>query len=192
LPVLLNEGVTVTAARHGDTGAFRLLVEHYEKPIYGFIYRIVCDRELARDLAQDTFLAVFRALPRFKGGGFRPWLFKIALNCARQALRRRRLIAWLPWAPQYDAAPAVLDLSMEAQIVHQALAKLPTDLRIPLVLRLVQGFSYAEIAAIMGISQAAVRMRVLRARRMFRDEYAAMESEDSADALLLPVSGGGR
>jgi RNA polymerase sigma-70 factor, ECF subfamily len=191
--VLLNEVATVAAARGGDAAAFRLLVERYEKPIYGFLYRVVCDGELARDLAQDTFLAAYRALPRLKGDlAFAPWLYKIALNCARQNLRRRRLIAWLPWTRQHDLSPDPLDLSIEAQAVHTALAQLPADLRIPLVLRLVQGFSYAEIATIVGATPPAVRMRVSRARHMFRKIYTAAESEQSHDDMAVSVPGGGQ
>ncbi len=191
--MLLNERAAVVAAGRGDAAAFRSLVERYEKPIYGFLYRVVCDPELARDLAQDAFLAAYCALPRLKGDvAFSPWLYKIALNCARQALRRRRLIAWLPWTAQHDVSPAPLDLSIEAQVVHQALACLPADLRIPLVLRLVEGFSYGELAAIIGISEAAVRMRVLRARRVFRTVYTAMEAESTGDVVVSPASGGGQ
>jgi RNA polymerase sigma-70 factor (ECF subfamily) len=182
MAVLLNEGALVAAARRGDATAFRTLVEHYEGPVYGFLYRIVCDRETARDLTQDAFLAVYQALPRLSGAlAFRPWLYKIALNLARHTLRRRRLVAWLPWSPRHDSSSPPLDLSLDAQMVHQALAKLPDDLRVPLVLRLVQGFSYAEVGAVMGLSEAAVRMRVMRARRTFRDVYTTMEAETGDD-----------
>jgi len=189
--MLLNERAVVMAVQRGDAAAFRSLVERYEKPIYGFLYRLVGDPELARDLAQDAFLAAYCALPGLKGDvAFSPWLYKIALNCARQALRRRRLIAWLPWTAQHDVSSAPLDLSIEAQVVHQALACLPADLRIPLVLRLVEGFSYGELAAIIGISEAAVRMRVLRARRMFRTIYTAVEAESMGDIIESLASGG--
>lgn len=186
-----NEGALVEAARRGDESAFRLLVEQYERPILGFLYRIVADSELARDLAQDTFLAAYHALPQVRGGplAFRAWLYKIALNLARQSLRRRRLIHWLPWADTYTPTGDALDADLTAQAVHDALLTLPHDLRVALVLRLVHGFGYSEIAAITGASEAAIKMRVLRARRAFRRVYQAGEQDGSPNTQDQPPAG---
>ena len=103
----------------------------------------------------------------------RAWLYRIATNAARDQLRRRRLLSWLPL---FDEDPALLVESMEpaaleTHAVQQALLKLGPDLRVPLVLYSCQELSTQEIADVLNISRDAVKQRLVRARLRFKELY---------------------
>src|SRR5947199_9388252 len=89
--------------------SFDQIYDEYKTPIYNYMYHLVGDREQADDLTQDTFLKAFRALPKMDANlKLSAWLYRIATNTAYAALRRRKLIAWLPWQ----------DLDPEPKDVH--------------------------------------------------------------------------
>src|ERR1700745_3793992 len=86
--------------------SFDQIYDEYKIPIYNYVYHLVGDREQADDLTQDTFLKAFRALPKMDANlKLSAWLYRIATNTAYDALRRRKLIAWLPWQ-DLDHEPA--------------------------------------------------------------------------------------
>lgn len=155
--------------------AFERLFREYQKPITNYIFRLVGDPDEAQELAQDVFVKAYRALPELPAkANVCAWLYRIATNTAYDALRRRRLIAWLPFFPNNE--PALMVEGFEARVVehltvHQALGQLPVKYRAPLILYTCQGFSVSEVAEILGISQAAVKTRLFRAREMFRQAY---------------------
>lgn len=155
------------------------LFERYHAEVYAYLRRMVGDGALAEDLAQETFLRAFAArasLPRVQNP--RAWLCRVATNLALNALKRRRRFAWLPWqaaaercSPRQDPAEAL----SEHSAVEAALATLPPLLRAPLLLYACEGMSVAEVAEALGLSEGAVKMRLQRARRLFRHAY---ERED--------------
>ena len=124
-------------------------------------------------------MKAYRALGRLpSGANRRAWLYRIATNTALDHLRRRRLIAWLPLFDD-DRHPAARtsfqDTSLESVAVQRTLARLAPRYRAPLVLYACQGLSTAEIAAVLKISQGAVKTRLFRAREKFRRLYAPEE-----------------
>jgi RNA polymerase sigma-70 factor (ECF subfamily) len=171
------------AATPADCPAFEEVYSAYRTPLYNYIYRLVGDREQAADLLQETFVKVYRALDSLPdGAGRTPWLYRIATNTCYDVLRRRRLIAWLPWTRDYTSEVGRRDESpgeryAVAEGVHDALRAVPLNLRAPLLLHAVHGFCYADIALALGISEAAVKMRVSRARAAFRAAYQAGDGE---------------
>lgn len=178
-----RQGVPAEPAPPLEQSAFDEFYSTYRAPLYNYIYRLVGDRELADDLLQDTFVKVLRALGNLPTGpGRTPWLYRIATNTCYDALRRRRLIAWLPWTRDYTAETVRRgDTPGEryavAEGVQDALRAVPLNLRAPLLLHAVHGFCYADIAVALGISEAAVKMRVSRARAAFRQAYTVTEEE---------------
>lgn len=162
----------VARLRAGDEQAFEQLVARFQAPLFRYLRGLVADAELAEDLLQETFLRAFRAIGGLSDPAtLRGWLYRIAHNQAISALRRRRLVSWLSlgrWQQLRAPEPATL----EAARVEQALALLPAQLRAPLLLHLVAGFSYAEVAELLSLSEPAVRMRISRARAAFRLAYA--------------------
>jgi RNA polymerase sigma-70 factor, ECF subfamily len=156
------------------------LFERHHLEIFAYLLRMVGDRELARDLAQETFLSAYRAgdqIPDLQNP--RAWLYRIATNLALNALKRRRRFSWLPWQWHEDR-PANANVAEEVgrqTLIESALATLPPDYRAPLLLYSHYGFKIAEVAEALRLSEGAARMRLQRAREMFRKAY---RKEDQA------------
>lgn len=169
----------VQAARLGSEEAFSALFERFQTPLVNYLYRLVGDWEAANDLAQDTFLKAYQALPRTAEGlQISPWLYRIATNTALDALRRRKRITWVPMEAGHE--PFAGDTSTrhaERDAIGRALEQVPTDQRTCLVLNMSQGLSYKEIAETLGISVNLVAVRIFRGREKFIEAYKRADSE---------------
>lgn len=179
----------IEAVRSGELAAFNALVERYQRIVYAVALRLLRDRYLAEDITQETFLRAYTSLDDYRGGSFRAWLLRIAHNRALDVLRamQRRpatsldltgvdhTVRWsvepVPASPVEHAARDELRRRLEA-----ALAMLPDDQRVTVVLSDVEGFSYEEIAAITGVSLGTVKSRLSRGRARLRALLAADES----------------
>ena len=174
----------VERAQRGDTRAFEMLVIKYQRRLERLIGRMVRDADLVQDIAQESFIRAYRALPQFRGdSAFYTWLYRIAVNTAKKALvdlKRDPLVSesTLAGAPDDDdetyrghrelldyATPAALLASKEiAQTVNAAIEALSADLRQAITLREIEGLSYEEIAEMMNCPIGTVRSRIFRAR----------------------------
>ena len=167
----------------GDQAAFGLLVTKYQRRIQRLIGRMVRDVDLVEDIAQETFVRAYRALPSFRGDAqFYTWLYRIAVNSAKKALvelKRDPLIFESSQKKSGDddetyqlqdelithETPETLFAANEvARVVNSALLQLPDDLRQAITLREIEGLSYEEIAVMMGCPIGTVRSRIFRAR----------------------------
>lgn len=174
--VTVDEGTLLAASRRGDLTAYDQLVGAYQDRIYQLAYRVTGNPEDAWDAAQDAFVKAFRSLTAFRGdAAFSTWLHRIAVNAALDIVRRR------PPAPDpLDVAAAVATESVDRVVeqrevqrrVHGAIAGLPPDQRLAVVLRDVQGLSYGEIAAVLQVPVGTVRSRLSRAREALRHTLA--------------------
>jgi RNA polymerase sigma factor (sigma-70 family) len=177
----MDQALVLDDALAGRESAFEQLVREYYGDILAYLYRLAGDRKQAEDLTQDTFLKAYRAWPDLPAGAnARAWLYRIGTNTALDWLRRQRLIAWLPLLER-DSHPAVhtsfADAALESMAVQRALTQIPARYRVPLVLFVCQGLSTHEIAAILHVSQGAVKTRLFRAREKFRRLYTPEEVE---------------
>jgi RNA polymerase sigma-70 factor, ECF subfamily len=164
----------VERARAGERAAFDLLVARYQRRLLRLVLRLLRDPAEAEDVVQETFLKAFRALPRFRGeAAFYTWLYRIALNGARNAILRRRqrgashgvAPSQLPAPVPEIGTPESMLLSKQVMLaIDAALAALPLELRTAIVLREIEGLSYEEIAEIMECPLGTVRSRIFRAR----------------------------
>lgn len=163
----------VERARAGERSAFDQLVARYQRRLLRLVWRLLRDQAEAEDVVQETFLKAYRALPRFRGdAAFYTWLYRIALNGARNAIVRRRLRgapAPLPSqlpapAPEIGTPEAMLLSKQVMQTIDAAMEALPLELRTAIVLREIEGLSYEEIAQIMECPLGTVRSRIFRAR----------------------------
>ena len=162
----------------GDEAAARLLVQRWEGAVFAFLYRMVGSREDAQDLGQETFIRVYREARRYRPSGkFRSWLFRIAGNLARDRLRRRRIISWVPFIPgahegssEAEGPDAGIERDEMAAEVRRALAKLPDRQREAIVLRSYEELSYREIAAAMSVTLPAVESLLQRGMAALRRE----------------------
>ena len=169
----------VRRVQAGDQTAFNLLVLKYQHRVLKLVGRFVNDAAEAEDVAQEAFLKAYRALASFRGdSAFYTWLYRIAINTAKNALvsQRRRPVDFdldLQDPDQYerhaklkeaDTPEGVLLTDEIRAVVEEAMEQLPEDLRTAIVLRELEGLSYEEIAEAMDCPVGTVRSRIFRAR----------------------------
>lgn len=167
---------------------FEAIVQAYQARIARYILRLVDDPELALDLTQDTFVNAYRSIHTLRSElALNSWLYKIATNLAVQARWRRQRIRFQPFANLENSdkhAVAAPDSNvMERELVHRALAALPRNRAACLLLHANEGFSYTEVAAIMGITPEAARKRISRAKEQFRAIYDTAQDNRIHHAL---------
>ena len=184
----LSDQEVVALARTGKDAAYREILRRYERPVFSLIYRMVRDRALAEDLAQDTFVKALNALgsyrPEFK---FSSWVFKIANNVAIDQLRRRELDTLsLDGAPGARTAEEVEATALQAvdrtetplaelesrelgSRIEQAIGRLRPEYRSCILLRHVEGRSYEEIAEALDLPLGTVKTYIHRARIELRE-----------------------
>ncbi len=182
----------------GDQKAYGLLVLKYQRRIERLIGRMVRDVDLVPDLAQETFLRAYRALPQFRGDAqFYTWLYRIAVNTAKKAmveLSRNPVMTesalrgkddddetYVPGRElTTDETPETVIAAKEiAQAVNTAMDALPEDLRQAIVLREIEGMSYEDIAAAMDCPIGTVRSRIFRAREAISAKVKPMLERQS-------------
>lgn len=173
-----QEARLVERAQSGDAGAFATLVQAYWDPLARYLLRLTGDREVARDLAQETFVHAYCAIRSTRSGlQARPWLYRIATNLAYNHLKRRRRFGWLPLAafdPWLGTELSAVDVG---DAVQRALARLRPDERAVLLLCGSEGLSYAEAGTMLGKSAEAVRKQFSRAAASFRRIYAEVSAQ---------------
>lgn len=167
--------------QQGDEVALGALMREWELPLKRLLARIVQNTRDSEELAQATFVRVWENRARFRPGAeFRPWLFAIGVNMARNRLRwwRRRpevsLDAWMAVEPASpgNAAPGELERTELVDAVQRVVAELPLRLREALVLQEYEELSHAEIAVALGCTTKAVEGRIHRARERLREPLA--------------------
>jgi RNA polymerase sigma-70 factor (ECF subfamily) len=181
--VVALEAALIEQLRRQEETAFTVIYERHRAQIYNYLYRLSGSSELADDLTHDTFLSAYESLPKLRpDSNIAPWLYRIASNRFRDFLRRKRVISWLRWpeTPRSEVSMSCTggeELLPEREAVQAALSSMKPEYAICLVLRLAEGFSSEETAQILGVTPEAVRMRLSRARQMFKVAYAAREGD---------------
>jgi RNA polymerase sigma factor (sigma-70 family) len=161
--------------RQGSMDAFETLFRQHQRAVYGWILRIVRNPATADELTVETFWRIYRAHARFDPSrGFEGWARRIATHAALDWMRSTRTEHQLSAELQADpAAPAIGDPVVIAELRHKttlAFQRLPPKLRIAAVLAVVEEQPYKEVAEALGISIAAVKLRVFRALRLLRKD----------------------
>jgi RNA polymerase sigma-70 factor, ECF subfamily len=174
------EPALIRAAAAGDLGAFERLVRTYQEPLWRFLRRLLGDAGLAEDVAQETFLRVFRRLPTFTfEAKFSTWVFQIARNAGVDELRsRRRRIRLASLAPPPTPAAGLPEARAE---IDAALASLPVDQREAVLLVEVLGLRYHEVARVLGVPEGTVKSRVFGARSRLHRWSAADDERASGE-----------
>jgi RNA polymerase sigma-70 factor (ECF subfamily) len=186
--VLMAERITeaeiIEACKAGDREAFRSLFEAYKDRVFSFAYHFSNDEAMARDVSQQVFLKLFTAIAKFRcDSEFTTWLYRIVANaCVDEQRKRRRLVP-------LDAYTEVKMMSANstqeetyqrrqlAVSVRQAIAGLGPKLRLPILLKYVEGLSYDEIAATLNCSIGTVSSRLNRAHKALAVKLAHLRDE---------------
>jgi RNA polymerase sigma-70 factor, ECF subfamily len=177
------DALLIERIKLGDQRAFEMLVVKYQRRIERLIARMVRDEGLVQDIAQETFIRAYRAIPQFRGeSAFYTWLYRIAVNTAKKALvdmKRDPVVLHSalaandeteePVRVEYtlsdvETPEAVLASKEVAATVNAAMDALSEDLRQAIVLREIEGLSYEEISDVMNCPIGTVRSRIFRAR----------------------------
>ena len=181
----------------GDADSFNELIHRWERPIYALAYRQIGRDEDARDVCQDTFLRAYRALNGFRGQAkFSSWLYRIALNLCRDWMRRERRTPVVQAPEDMDlmdlAAAREPSESIEDRVgrhdltraVERAMALLPEEQRLAIVLKEYQGLTFAEIADVLGVPLSTVKTRLYRGLVQLRQR---LEHEGIRSASVVPA-----
>ena len=178
----------ITAAKAGDRQAFDDLVRATYADTYTLAYRLTGNEEDARDVVQDAYLRAYRGLKRFREEAqFSTWLYRITANCASTTISRRTRnrhedlddeVGPADERRDYDPQ-ARAEMSLERDRVSAAVAGLPPRLRAVVVLRDVYDLSHEAIAAELGITEAAAKVRLHRARKKLRERLFPMRDDAS-------------
>jgi RNA polymerase sigma-70 factor (ECF subfamily) len=175
----------------GETDAFSLLVRKWERPIYGLSLRMLGREEDARDVCQETFLAAFRNLGKFRGDAkFSSWLYRIALNACHSRLRKQGSVIEQSIDQDDDDGrtfeladnsqenlPDRLQRNQRAELVRKALQALPTEMRQVIVMKEYEELTFTEIAEVLQIPVSTVKSRL----------YAGLQQMASRLEKMRPV-----
>jgi len=168
-----DDAELVVLAQRGDRQAFAALVGRHSAEIYQLAFRLTRHRELAADVAQDTWIRVWKGLHSFRGeAAFGTWIYRITVNTAASARRKqgRQQTLDLTEAPEAEAPESVLperniDQAELRSRLDRALQSLPAGLRTVVVMKDVEGWSHHEIASALEISVTAAKVRLHRAHQ---------------------------
>jgi RNA polymerase sigma-70 factor (ECF subfamily) len=183
-PIVDVDAPLVQRVQRGDQKAFEMLVVKYRRRIERLIARMVRDTDLVEDIAQETFIRAYKALPNFRGeSAFYTWLYRIGVNTAKKAMMQLKRDPVITEAALSSASEdedeglrldhevsdgetpeSVLATRQIANTVNQAIEALSEDLRQAITLREIEGLSYEEIAEMMNCPIGTVRSRIFRAR----------------------------
>jgi RNA polymerase sigma-70 factor, ECF subfamily len=168
----------VASARTGDRSAFDELVKATYADMYTLAYRLTGNEEDARDVVQDAYLRAYRGIKRFRGDArFTTWMYRITANCASTQMTKRARTRHdeldddfdlIDLEPDHDPEQRA-ELAFDRDRIARALEELPPRLRAVIVLRDVYDLPHESIAAELGITEAAAKVRLHRARRKLRE-----------------------
>jgi RNA polymerase sigma-70 factor (ECF subfamily) len=181
--VSADDNTLVAQARAGDQQAFRQLVQRYQRKVYGVAFGMLHDVEDAMDVTQEAFIRVHRYLDRFKGSSsFFTWLYRITINLCIDHLRRQGKAQTVDYDdtvshPEHESGGQLLPWSMDTnpakamdrkelrEAIDRALSTLSAKHRAVILMREVEGLSYAEMATVMQCSKGTIMSRLFHARR---------------------------
>jgi RNA polymerase sigma factor (sigma-70 family) len=189
----LADADLVHRVKRGDDEALAVLLRRYMDDLYRFCCHLVSNRQDAEDICQESLTrAIDRADTLERGSAFRGWLFRIARNLSVDVFRQRRRICTLldeeepPPPLRFEGPQEAVVVGEEHQTVAQALSRLAQRHKEVLLLREVEGLSYADIGEHLHVSHAAVETLLFRARRRLREEYRQAQLS-SVGGLIHPT-----
>lgn len=174
----LDDEALVTLTLQGKREAFEELVNRYQRQIFNLAYRLTNNYEDAADLSQEVFIHLLKVLKQFDGTRkFFPWMYRTATNVCYNVLKKKpresvpleQVVDYSPAVPSRDTQPEdYLDRNETQNAVQQALAELPEQFRLPMVLRYMEEMSYQEIADTMEVPVSTIETRLYRGRLLLQ------------------------
>ncbi len=175
-----SDSALIERWRGGDASAFEVLVGRWQRPVSRFLSHLTGDPGLVEDLCQEVFLRVYLARQRYRAGGaFSTWLYRIALNVARDAARRRKVRPCEPLGEHEPpgpgaAAESICEQQELGRLVTRALAELPEPLRLAVVLRHYEKMSFEDMARLLNTPASTLKSRFAAALARLRTRLAEL------------------
>jgi RNA polymerase sigma-70 factor (ECF subfamily) len=183
-PQILNlddDFLIIKKFNDGDQSAFQILVNRHKEKVRNIVYLTMSNSSLVDDIAQEVFITVYRKLKNFRfESQFTTWLYRITVNKCKDQLRKknvRRIFMPLQEGEEVSHSLTSVEDNDVSKVVMEAVSKLPAKLRIPLMLKDIEGFSYQEIAESLECEMGTVKSRIFRARERLKTILQPMEKE---------------
>lgn len=165
----------------GDNSAFQILVKRHKEKVRNIIYLTMNNNALVDDIAQDVFITIYRNLKNFRfESQFTTWLYRITVNKCKDYLRRmnvRKIFSPLDEGVEVSEYSSPVENRDVSKIVTEAISKLPVKLRMPLILKDIEGFSYQEISETLNCEMGTVKSRIFRGREKLKEILQPLEKE---------------
>ena len=164
--------------QNGEQEVFRYLVERYQEKIRNTIFSIFNDSDLVDDIAQEVFIKIFQALPKFRfESSFYTWIYRIAVNKCRDELRKKKVKRFFTFQSFEKTtnmkienfATTTFDDENIRGVIEESLKKIPEKFRMPIILKDIDGMSYDEIAEVLECEVGTVKSRLSRGRTMLKE-----------------------
>ncbi|WP_216831649.1 RNA polymerase sigma factor [Alkalihalobacterium elongatum] len=168
-------------SKNGDEDAFYQLISKHISTVEKFAFQMGVHPNDIQDITQETFLKVYRYLNNHTHGKFTTWLYQITLNVVRDLYRKKKRLAQKAKAYMAEAAitnsPDFVDDTNLSE-VHQAIQDLNEKYKLPIILHYFHELSYQEIGDVLGVSEGAVKTRMLRGRKMLKERLEQVGEYD--------------
>lgn len=165
----------------GDQSAFKILVKRHKEKVRNIVYLTISSSDLVDDISQEVFITVYRKLKNFRfESQFTTWLYRITVNKCKDHLRKknvRKIFMPLQEGGEVSHLATSVEDNDLSNVVMDAVSKLPVKLRIPLLLKDIEGFSYQEIAESLECEMGTVKSRIFRAREKLKTILEPLEKE---------------
>lgn len=184
--MILTDGILIEMGKQGNLEAFDMLVRRYESKIYNMAYRFMGNDADAGDLAQETFIRLYKSLPTFRGeSAFLTWLYRICANACRDELRKKKRQQEISWdeiscgleaTAKYNNDPLPEEILEQLELkdsIQFCLGSLSEEHRLIIILREIQELSYDEIARVLDCTMGTVKSRLSRARLALKEKVMA-------------------
>ena len=165
----------------GDKSVFQILVKKHKEKVRNIIYITMNNSSLVDDIAQDVFITVYKNLKHFRfESQFTTWLYRITVNRCKDYLRNmnvRKIFFPIEEGSEVSEYPTPIEDNDVSKIVMDAISKLPVKLRMPLILKDIEGFSYQEISETLKCEMGTVKSRIFRGREKLKEILQPLEKE---------------
>ena len=165
----------------GDKSSFQILVKRHKEKVRNIIYITMNNSALVDDIAQDVFITVYKNLKYFRfESQFTTWLYRITVNRCKDYLRKmnvRRIFSPIEDGTEISEYSTPVEDNDISRIVMDAISKLPIKLRMPLILKDIEGFSYQEISESLNCEMGTVKSRIFRGREKLKEILQPLEKE---------------
>ena len=178
----LTDNAIMLKVKSGDLDKMALLFQRYHRPLYGFLYHMTSQREVSEDMVQNIFYRMLRSRHTFTGNGeFRTWMYHLARNVLKDHWKKagvsRSVTEWEDRVIDEVLVDERLEKKMELEMLQKRIASLSPESREVLILSRYQDLKYAEIAEVLDLSVAAVKVRIHRAINQLKTMYLQSETK---------------